>query len=110
MTDCNISSSNAVSAAEFMLNLDKSYIDEEYQQESILWTFNVKHALEYYLSLANGKIAPSLDKTLREQLNESLLALSQYSKNMFNILTLKAKQDLIQHLAKTSPPTSNQIL
>lgn len=100
MPDCNITSLNAVSAAQFMLNLDKSFIDAQYQQEAILWTFNVRHALEYYLSLLSGKIVPvSSDKILREQLNESLLALSQYTKNMFHILTLQSKQDLIQHLA-----------
>ena len=99
MPDSNITSHNAVIAAQFLLNLDKSFIDEQYQQEAILWTFNVRHALQYYLSLLNGKIASSSDKSLNEQLNESLLALSQYSKNMFHILTLQAKQDLIQHLA-----------
>ena len=99
MHDCNITSLNAVIAAQFLLNLDKSLIDEQYQQEAILWTFNVRHALQYYLSLLNGNITLSSDKPLKEQLNESLLALSQYAKNMFHILTFQAKQDLIQHLA-----------
>jgi hypothetical protein len=100
MPNCNITSLNAVIAAQLMLNLDKSSIDEQYQQDAILWTFNVRHALEYYLSLLSGKIVPvSSDKTFREELNESLLALSQYSKNMFHILTLQTKQNLIQHLA-----------
>lgn len=69
MLDCNITSLNAVIAAQFMLNFDKSHIDGEYQNESIIWSFNVKHALEYYLSLLNGHIAPSSDKSLKEQFN-----------------------------------------
>ncbi|MBS0287990.1 MAG: hypothetical protein JSR17_11875 [Proteobacteria bacterium] len=104
MTDCNINSSNAVIAAQFMLSLDKSFIDEQYQQDAILWTFNVKHALEYYPSLLNGKIVhTSSNKTFSEEIDESLLALSQYAKNMFQILTIQGKQDLIQHLANPSP-------
>jgi hypothetical protein len=98
MIDFNITSSNAVTAAQHMRNLDKSCIDKEYQKEAILWNFNVKHALEYYLSLANGKIALSPDKSLTDQLNETLLALGRYAKNMFNTLTSQAKQDLIQHV------------
>jgi hypothetical protein len=92
MPDCNITSLNDVIAAQFMLNFDKSPIDGEYQKESIIWTFNVKHALEYYLSLLNGHIASSSYKSLKHQLNESLLALSQYAKNMFHILTLQANR------------------
>lgn len=111
MTDRAITSSNAVNAAQFMLNLDKSFINEQYQQDAILLTFNVKHALEYYLSLLNGKIIPpTSDKAFREELNVSLLALSKYAKNIFNILTSQAKQDLIQHLAtKTPSAVSNKI-
>ena len=99
MLNCNITSTNAVSAAQFMLALDSSSIDEPYQQDSYLWTFNVKHSLEYYLSLLNGKIVPvSSDEAFRQEVNKSILALSQYAKNMFHILTLQAKQDLIHYL------------
>lgn len=107
MLDCNISSCNAVTATQYMLNLDKSCIDKEYLKEAILWNFNVRHVLEYYLSLANGKIAPSPDKSLTDQLNENLLALSRYAKNMFNILTIQAKQNLIQHLLTNTQIVSN---
>lgn len=110
MPDSIITSNNAVSAAQFMMALDKAAIDEQYQQDAVLWTLNVGNSLEHYLSLLSGKInLEPHDEALPEQLYTSLFALTQYTKNMFHILTHQAKHDLIHYLAKKeSSATVNQ--
>src|SRR5260221_522559 len=70
------------------------------QQDASLWTFNVKHALNYYLYLLQGKnVSLPEGKTFQDELNSSILALSQYIRNMFHILTPHAKQELSKHLS-----------
>lgn len=100
MLEHNITSKNVVPAAQFMLSLDNSSINKEYQQDSTLWIFNVEHALNYYLSLLKERITTlPHDKTFKQELSDSLLALKQYVINMFHILTLPAKKDLIRQLS-----------
>lgn len=99
MHEPNITSLNIVTAAQFMLSLGEAAINNEFKEEAILWTFNVKHTLAYYLSLKNGKIIPlSLEEPFRKELNRTLLALSDYSRHLFQILNAQAKEELLQHL------------